>query len=299
MSSPAPLTPSIVLKLIATCAFWGGAFIAGRHIAQQMPHFTAATGRFLFAAIPLLLYAHLRGELTLPSRRQLLGTALMGATGVFLYNLFFFGGLAYLPAGRGALIVALSPVLTLLTVKAIARTPLVMREVAGVLLSLSGAAVVITRGDLGSALAHAVGRGELLMFLAIVAWVAYTVITRYAVRGMSAIAATAWSTLWGTLMLAAAVPFELAGGVQVAPDLLSWVGMAYMGLCGTALAFVWYTEGVQAIGPARTVLFTNLVPVFAVLFSVVLLGEPLLISALVGGLMVVSGVTLANFQRSR
>lgn len=293
----APLTPGVAFKLVLTCAFWGGAFIAARHLAQQMPHMTAATGRFVCALVPLFVYARLTGVLAWPNRRQVLGTLAMGATGVFLYNLFFFGGLAHVPAGRGALIVALSPVITLLAVKALARAPLGWRELAGVLLSLAGAVVVVTRGDFGPALSHAVGRGEWLIFCAILAWVAYTLITRHALAGMGAVAATAWSTLWGTLMLAAAVPFELAGGAPVAPDALSWLGMAYLGLFGTALAFVWYNQGVQAIGPARTVLFTNLVPVFAVLFSVLLLDEPLLVSAVLGGLMVVGGVTLANLQR--
>jgi len=127
-----------------------------------------------------------------------------------------------------------------------------------------------------------------------VAWVAYTIIGKRALEGLSATAATAWSTLWGTLMLAVPALAELAGGAVSWPDSVSWLAMAYLGVCGTALAFVWYNQAVAAIGPARATLFTNLVPVFAVIFSVIFLGERPVLASLVGGAMVVSGVFLAN-----
>jgi len=112
---------------------------------------------------------------------------------------------------------------------------------------------------------------------------------------MTALAATAWSTLWGTMMLALPAAFELAAGRATSwPDPASWIAMAYLGLCGTALAFVWYNEAVATIGPARATLFTNLVPVFAVVFSVVLLGERPVVASLLGGMLVVCGVYLAN-----
>ena len=47
----------ILLRLVLTTLFWGGTFIAGRFLAQTMPHFVAATLRFCFALVGLLVYA--------------------------------------------------------------------------------------------------------------------------------------------------------------------------------------------------------------------------------------------------
>ena len=97
----------VYLKLVVTTAFWGGAFIAGRHLAQHMPHFLAATGRFVSALVPLFVFAYtVGGGLQALDRRNLVATMLLGATGVFAYNTFFLAGLAYIPASRAALIVA-------------------------------------------------------------------------------------------------------------------------------------------------------------------------------------------------
>lgn len=281
-------------KLVLTTAFWGGAFIAGRHLAQHMPHFLAATGRFVAALLPLLVFAVATGNFPRLARRQLVATLLLGATGVFAYNAFFFAGLAHIPASRAALIVALSPIMTMLVMRVLMRERWSALRFVGVAISLAGVALVITRGELATAFSGAVGLGELWIFLAVVAWVAYTIIGKRALEGLSATAATAWSTLWGTLMLAVPALAELAGGAVSWPDSVSWLAMAYLGVCGTALAFVWYNQAVAAIGPARATLFTNLVPVFAVIFSVIFLGERPVLASLVGGAMVVSGVFLAN-----
>jgi drug/metabolite transporter (DMT)-like permease len=70
----------------------------------------------------------------------------------------------------------------------------------------------------------------------------------------------------------------------------------YLGAGGTALAFVWYADGIKVLGPARTAVFNNLVPVFGVLLGALLLAEPLTPSLLWGGLITVAGVSLANWS---
>ena len=150
----------VYLKLVVTTAFWGGAFIAGRHLAQHMPHFLAATGRFVSALIPLFAFALVFGDGLQPlDRRNLVATILLGATGVFAYNTFFLAGLAYIPASRAALIVALSPVMTMFVMRFLAHERWTWLRVGGVLISLVGVTLVITRGEFGAALAQAAGLG--------------------------------------------------------------------------------------------------------------------------------------------
>jgi drug/metabolite transporter (DMT)-like permease len=73
-----------------------------------------------------------------------------------------------------------------------------------------------------------------------------------------------------------------------------WLGVLYLGLLGSALGFIWYYEGVQRIGPSRTGVFINIVPVSSILLAVLILGEPLSPSLGVGAVLVVGGVCLMN-----
>ena len=67
-----------------------------------------------------------------------------------------------------------------------------------------------------------------------------------------------------------------------------------MGVLGTAVAFVWFYDGVRAIGPARSMVFVNLVPIFAILFAMLLLDEKLEMSMVIGAALVITGVFIIN-----
>ncbi|MDT8999996.1 DMT family transporter [Paucibacter sp. APW11] len=298
-SSLPPL--SLWARLIAVPAIWGGTFIAGRLVAAAMPASLGALLRYVVASLALCVAAWLiEGGLPRLTRRQWLSTAALGATGIFAYNLFFFGALKHLPASRTSLLIALNPVVTITLGTLLLREKLSARRWVGVALALAGVWVVISRGELGAALSQSVGLGEALMFGGVCSWAAYTLIGRTALRGLSPLAATCYASLWGTLMLGLATAAELQtwpAAEAFTPAVLG--SLLYLGLIGTALAFVWYYQGVQRLGAARTVVFNNLVPVFGTVFGVLLLGEALLPSMLLGGTVAVAGVMLASgvFER--
>ena len=284
-------------KLVAVPAIWGGTFIAGRILALAVPAAVGSLLRYVVATLALLAAAWwLEGGLPRLARRQALGTLLLGATGIFAYNLFFLGALARLPASRTSLIIALNPIITIAAASLLLGERMSARRWLGVAVALAGVWIVVSRGDVLGSVAGAVGTGELLMFGGVCSWAAYTLVGRRVLAGMSPLAATTYASLWGTPLLAlAAAPdlLELRVADVTRPVVLS---VLYLGVLGTAVAFVWYYQAVQRLGAARTVIFNNLVPVFGATFGVLLLGEPLLPSMLVGGLVAVAGVMLVTRQ---
>jgi drug/metabolite transporter (DMT)-like permease len=293
-----PRTSSVYVKLTFVALFWGGTFIAGRVLAVTVPHMVAAASRFLVASILLLVAAwRLEGGLPRLNARQAVVTALLGATGIFLYNVCFFGALSLLPAGRTALIIALNPAVTALAMSVLLRERLEPARWLGIALALAGTMVIITRGDLSASLSRSFGRGELMMFGGVCAWAAYTIIGQRALRGLTPIAATTYAALWGCSFLLVGAAFEWRDVHWASLGWRAGLSVLYLGALGTVLGFVWYYEGVRAIGPARTAVFINLVPVFGVALAALLLGEPVLLSMLIGGAMVIAGVTLTNRRR--
>jgi drug/metabolite transporter (DMT)-like permease len=282
-------------KLVAVPAIWGGTFIAGRILALAVPAAVGSLLRYVVATLALLGAARwLEGGLPRLARRQALGTLLLGATGIFAYNLFFLGALARLPASRTSLIIALNPIITISAASLLLGERMSARRWLGVAVALAGVWIVVSRGDVLGSVAGAGGTGELLMFGGVCSWAAYTLVGRRVLAGMSPLAATTYASLWGTPLLAlAAGPdlLELRVADVTPPVVLS---VLYLGVLGTAVAFVWYYQAVQRLGAARTVIFNNLVPVFGATFGVLLLGEPLLPSMLVGGLVAVAGVMLVT-----
>ncbi|WP_233189430.1 DMT family transporter [Geothermobacter hydrogeniphilus] len=289
---------STYLKLFAAAFFWGGTFVAGRFLAADVHPATSAFFRFLFASLLLVAATRrLEGRLPKLDRRQLLAVSSLGLTGIFAYNLFFFNGLTEIGAGRAALIIALNPVAITLCSVLVYRESLPFSRLLGIPLSIFGAMLVITRGNPELILQGGIGRGELLIFGCVLSWTLYSVIGKTAMRGLSPLAAVCWSSLAGTLLLL--IPALLQGSFAEALGLAfsSWLSIGYLGLFGTVVSFLWYFQGIEAIGPSRAAVFINFVPVNGVLLATLLLGEALSPSLLVGGILVVTGACLANAPR--
>lgn len=292
------MTPLLALKLVMVAALWGGTFIAGRILTQSLPLMTAAFSRFFIASILLVIVVvKMEGKLPRLNREQILFTAVLGFTGIFLYNICFFGALARIPAGRTSLFVSLTPIVTAILAGIIFSERLGLRRWMGIAVALLGAIVVITRGDLIGGItdiSQSLGLGELMMLGSVFSWAAYTLISRKVLETLSPIVATTYGTLWGFLFLSIGAIGEFKEINWMHLDWRVWSSAFYLGAFGTVLAFIWYYQGIQAVGPSRTAIFTNLVPAFGVLFSALLLGEPILISMVVGGLIAVVGVSLVN-----
>jgi drug/metabolite transporter (DMT)-like permease len=286
----------IYVKLCLTAIFWGGTFIAGRFLAAgQVEPFAAAFLRFAVASVCLVGLSLLRAEPLGPLRPgQCWGVVLLGVTGVFAYNVFFFRGLALIDAGRASLIIACNPVLISVMAACIFGERLGPTRLAGTLVSVAGALVVITRGAPHQLLSGGIGRGEVMIFGCVASWVAYSLIGRTVLRGIGPLVTVTGAALVGTLLL---MPAALAEGMAThwgGYRWQDWGCLAYLGIFGTVLGFVWYYQGIAAIGPGRASLFINFVPVSAIALAWLILDEPLTPSLLAGALMVGAGVYLTN-----
>lgn len=282
------------IRLFLVACFWGGASVAGRTLAGVVPPVQASFFRFAFASLLLLWITRRKEGLPRITAQQLIVITALGATGILAFNLFFFSGLTLIGAGRASLIMALNPVFITLASALIHKEALSSKRGFAALLSITGAVIVITRGHPLSIFQGGIGRGELLIFGCVLSWTLYSVIGKSAMRGLSPLAAVCYSSVAGTLLLF--VITLLCGDVGSALDYpsASWWAIIYLGLFATVVAFLWYFQGIQRIGPSRASVFINFVPVSGVLLAAVILGEPLTQSVLIGGLLVVAGSYLAN-----
>ena len=137
-------------------------------------------------------------------------------------------------------------------------------------------------------------RGVLLFVGAAVSWSAYTLVGRRATARYGSVNANVYATAAGALLLIPVSFFD--GGWQplLHAPVQALGAIAYLAVIGTVLAFVAFYEGVRLIGSARASSFALLVPVFGVLSAVLVLNEPLRLSLVTGGAIVLAGLWLAE-----
>jgi drug/metabolite transporter (DMT)-like permease len=285
----------IYIKLFVTAIFWGGTFIAGRVVARGVGPFSAAFLRFAIASI-FLLFITYKVENRLPpvKKSQVIPLILLGMTGVFSYNVFFFKGLKIIYAGRASVIIASNPVFIALFASYLFKERLTLTKFAGIVISVIGAIVVISRGRPIEIFQGNVGLGELFIFCCVMSWAAYSLIGKAVMKDLSPLISVSYSSVVGAVGLS--IPAYLEGMVQHVShySTMEWLGIFYLGFFGTVLGFVWYYEGIKAIGATRASQFINFVPISAVVLAFFLLAEPVTSSLVIGTLMVCAGVYLTN-----
>jgi drug/metabolite transporter (DMT)-like permease len=285
------------LKLLITAIFWGGTFISGRMLADSVPPFSAAFFRFLFAAVCLyVIVVRREGQFPKLGRQQVLPVVLLGLTGVFAYNVLFFNGLKLVTAGRASVIIANNPIIITGFSALFFKETLSTTKIAGILISVSGAVIAISGGNPLALFAGGIGVGDLYIFGCVLSWSAYSLIGKQVMRDLSPLVAVAYSAAVGVLALL--IPACMEGMLVAVPgySLLDWGNLVYLGVFGTVLGFVWYYEGIQVIGPSRASLFINFVPISAIFLAHIILNEPLTVSLLLGGTLVITGVTLNHLS---
>ncbi|RLA90809.1 MAG: EamA family transporter [Deltaproteobacteria bacterium] len=285
----------IYLKLVLTAFFWGGTFIAGRITAQDVDPFSASFLRFAIASIFLILITFkAEGRLPKIEKKQIIPVFLLGMTGVFAYNIFFFKGLKIINAGRAAIIVACNPIFIAIFSSYFFKERLNLLKIIGIIISLIGTWIVITRGNLNEVLHGSLGLGEIYIFCCVFSWVAFSLIGKAVMVDISPLVAVSYSSIVGALALFPSACFEGIIKNFFSYSRIAWLSIFYLGVFGTVIGFIWYYQGIKFIGPTKASIFINFVPISAILLAFLILSEPITLSLLVGTILVSLGVYLTN-----
>ncbi len=289
-------------RLLGMTLLWGGSWPAGRVVALAMPPLSASAWRFTIAGALLLLWLRWqKGAWPRLSIRQFVALSVAGAVGVFGYATLFMLAVRHVEASRGAVVVTTNPVFITLLAAWLFGERFNGRIALGLALAVIGAATVLTHGAPWKVLAGDIGFGEWLLLGCIATWVAYSLMGRRLMANIDSLTATTVTAVVGGVMLwIATLAIEgpsVAVVSLVALTSSAWVALVFLAAGATVLAYAWYYRGIEVLGAGVASSYISLVPIFGVLSSVLLLGETLDGSLLVGGVLAVAGVVLVNRAR--
>jgi len=285
----------IYLKLLLTALFWGGTFVAGRLVTQNVGPYSIAFLRFTIASILLLLLTwRIEGKLPKLKKSQIMPVILLGIIGIFIYNVMFFKALKIIEAGRASLIIATCPIFITICSAIFLKEKISLVKGLGIVISVCGAIIVISKGNLSRIFEGGLGLGELYIFCCVLSWVTYSLIGKSVMKNLSPLASVSYSATVGAIALLVPAFFEGLAQNIANQSAVDWLCISYLGVFGTVIGFVWYYQGVERIGPTKAGLFINFVPISAILCAFFILAEPITPSLAAGAVLVISGVYLTN-----
>jgi drug/metabolite transporter (DMT)-like permease len=288
---------AVYLLVTLSAFFWGANFVLAGPILADLPPLWAAAMRFLLGAALMFVIAGVRREKMLGLlKRHAPIYLLLGTVGITGFNLFFFYALQSTSANSAALIMATNPLLTLLLAVTFLGERLTIRHLVSLPVALAGVAVVISQGDMHKLTSMSFAHGDLLMLAANLSWAMYNVLVRRYMPQGSPIVNTSWIMAAGAILL---VSVALGSDTHVSTlDAKASIAMVVMVIGGTVLAYLFWSIGIARLGAARTSIFLNFVPVFAMLVGA-FLGTLPSSAQVAGGLLVLGGVTISMIPPRR
>lgn len=281
--------PPLIYPLFSILA-WGSNATALKVLVGYLPPHAMNSLRVLLASVAYAALWTLFGRERLGWRDWVV-IAGLGLVGNSLYQWFFLEGVPRLPASYTSIVSSTNPVWVALLSVLWLREPLPRMAYAGLAISLGG--VMILSGETLSQ-GRAQWLGIVFVLLSAVSWAVYTVGAR---RFASRYRLLTWT---GGSFVVGMVPYwllhtpDMLGITGVAVPVWVWALLVASGLLANTLAFLTWMQGVRQLGPVRVAVFSNLTPVVGVLAGVIFLGERLPVQALLGGLLTLIGIVIAQ-----
>lgn len=304
MSAPAPkratalgrLVPERLASLALTLAalFWAGNFIAGRALRNDADPVTLNVLRWLICLVLLLPVVGprliQRRRVMLREWRLLLG---LGATGIAAFHTMVYEALSETTAVNALVILALAPSATMAGAALWGEARPTQGQWLGTAVSLLGALVLVTRGEVSMLRGLQVNTGDLWMVAAVIVWAAYSLLLRHRPADLPQDVTLAASILVALVLLAPLLLLQ-GGGIRFHLTAATAAALLYIAIFASLVAFLLWSYGLDQVGPARAGQFINLMPVFGAVLAVLLLNERLTTAQVVGGGLVLTGVLVGR-----
>jgi drug/metabolite transporter (DMT)-like permease len=294
MRRPADI-PYLLLTLASL--LWSGNVIASRLAIGDVSPMALTAFRWIGVCVILFFTVRRQFVADWPALRPRLGyLAWMGTLGFTGFNAAFYIAAYHTSAINIGIIQGAIPILVFIIAYFVRGTAVTPLQLVGVFLTLFGVALIAAHGDLATIASLEFNIGDLLMLLASLFYAIYTVglARKPATRGFSFFAALAGFALLSSLPLLA---IEVWRGDFFWPTWQGWLIIAYVTVLPSLLAQVFFIRGVELIGPGRAGVSINMIPVFAAILAVLLLGEPFMLYHALALALVLGGIVLAERKR--
>ncbi|WP_432666038.1 DMT family transporter [Wukongibacter baidiensis] len=283
----------VYFLMTMTSLFWGGAFIAGKIGVTQFPPLSLTFFRFLIATLivfPIMVMFE-KKEWKL-KKQDLPIIFILGLVGIFGYHALFFTALKYTTAIDSSMIVATSPLVTSILASIIVGEKLGIKRLGAIGLALSGVLLSVSNGDISVLKNMSINVGNIIMLGAVLCQATYSVLSKKVMNRYSPMIITSYSFLVGTIIL---IPFVITDNPVTYITNVTWKGwlsVTYMAVFASAIAFLFQQTAIKNIGASKTMSFINLVPVFSIILSAIILKEKITMIKFFSALIIIAGVYL-------
>ena len=280
------------LLMVLTTAFWGASFVAGKIALPEFPPMTLTFFRFLIATALIFPYMWIKDETKVPKRSDiplLFGLGFLGVSGFFA---LMFNSLLYTSAANSSIINALNPLTSSVIATFLTDEKLDSRKLGLIFLALFGVLLTVTGGDIEVLRTLGFNKGDMIMVGAMLCFSVYGVYSRQATSRYSPLLVTGYVFLFGLIQITPLMLMENVIGDVLSYSLEAWGAVVFMAVFSSVLGYLIQQVTIKKVGVNKASIFINFVPLFAILFSYIVLGDAVTIINLVSAAIIITAVII-------
>lgn len=285
------------LAIVLLVLIWGSNFSVVKAALREFHPLAFNSLRFALASSVLGIFLAATGNRVRIDRGDRLRLVGLGILGNVVYQVLFIYGINWTRAGNSALMLAAVPLIVAVLSASLRHESINLAGWAGVLLSVAGIGLLVWGSSRGLGFGADTVKGDLTMLAAAFGWSLYTVLSSPYVKKYGTLPVTAWTMWIGNVGLLAVAAPALTGqdwGISAA----AWGGLVFSGILSIAVAYILWYYGVRHLGSSRTAVYSNAVPVVALIVAWPTLGEVPTWIQVAGTALLLGGIALARRPRA-
>jgi len=284
----------VYISLVLAMLFWGYTFVAFKFALESFKPISIIFYRLVISVVFLFVFSRLTGKLQPIRKEDYKLFVIMAFFEPFLYFLGESFGLTYVSSTIGSVIIAIIPLIVPIAAYFMYRERLTFLNWIGLLVSFAGVIAVVISSEV-----EMIARltGVLLLFLAVLSAVGYSLMVKGLSHKYNGFTITAYQNAIGVFMfLPLFLWFDAGTMMSVDISSVSMISLLYLAIFGSSLTFVLFTFAIRELGASKANIFSNLIPVFTAIFSYFLLKESMPGLKVAGIFVVLIGVFLSQVK---
>ena len=285
--------------LIFATLFWSGNFIVGKAASLfEIPPFTLNFYRWTFAWLILAPFTlkeiFQKKEYILKNLKLIL---ILGITSITIFNSIVYYSLNFTQVINGVLMISTIPVMIIFFSWIFKIEKTNFYQILGVIFSLLGVMVIVTKADLDKLLNLNFNKGDLWMVVAMLSWAMYSALLRKKKFELSQISLLQTIISAGLILLLPAYLIEMSLGYRLNIHLPFILTLSYVVLFPGLASFFFWIKGISIIGSNRSGIFLHLMPIFSTIMAILIFKEKFMVFHFIGAVLIITGVVLSSKRR--
>ena len=284
-----------IFLLLATL-FWSGNFIVGKAASlYEIPPFTLNFYRWTFAWLILAPFTlkeiYKKKDYILNNIKLIL---ILGITSITIFNSIVYYSLNFTQVISGVLMISTIPVMIIFFCWMFRIEKTNFYQILGVIFSLLGVTVIVTKADLSKLVNLNFNKGDLWMVVAMFSWAMYSALLRKKKFELSQTSLLQTIISAGLILLLPAYLIEMALGYKLNVHLPFVLTLSYVVIFPGLASFIFWIKGISIIGSNRSGIFLHLMPIFSTILAILIFDEKFMNFHLIGAIFIISGIILSS-----